>query len=113
MSRLIALVILSAGALGYLVAFALVAQLRLWLGRRGGWPAILLNALVFLILMLALLFSISLASNLGLLRHLPVPVRIGIAYGSTAALSVAPWGLAWALLLWWRKTERGDHERRA
>jgi hypothetical protein len=112
MSQRLALVILSAGALGYPVAFAMVAQLRLWLGRRGGWPAILLNALVFLILMLALLFSISLASNLGLLRHLPVPARLGIAYGTAGALSIAPWGLALALFLWRRETDRGDHEHR-
>jgi hypothetical protein len=102
-----ALAILSLGALGYCVAFVLVARLRWWLGRRGrGWPRILLNSLVFLLLLLALLFLISLANNLGLTRHLPYDERLAISFGAAIALTVAPWGLVLALWLWWRK-ERG------
>ena len=110
MMQAAALVILSAGAVGYLVAFAMVVRLRVWLGRRGaGWPRILLNSLVFLLLLLLLLFLISLANNLGLTRQLPYNERIVISFGAATALTVAPWGLVFALWLWRRKAERGEY----
>lgn len=105
---LVARIILGAGALGYLVAFVVVARLRLWMGRNKGrgWPRILMNTFVFLLLLLTLLFAISFAGNFGLVRHLPYPERVALAYGTVGAISLAPWGLTFALWLWWR-AERG------
>jgi hypothetical protein len=109
MMQAAAIVILSAGAVGYLVAFGMVVRLRLWLGRRGaGWPKILLNSLVFLLLLLALLFVVSLANNLRLTRHLPYAERLLISFGAAIALTLAPWVLVFALWLWRRQAERGD-----
>ena len=101
--------ILGAGALGYLVAFTMVARLRLWLGRRGqGWPAILLNTLVFLLLLLALLFLVSFSNNFGLLHRLPYGERVAISFGTAGALTLAPWGLVFALWLWRRRAAQGE-----
>lgn len=104
MTQVSARIILGIGAVGYPVAFALVACLRWWLGRRGqGWPRILLNTLVCLLLLLALLYGISLASSFGLVRQLPFAGRVALSYGTAGALSLAPWGLALALWWWWRQ----------
>ena len=101
-----ALVILGLGALGYAIAFVFVARLRWWMWRRRrgqGWPNILLNAIIFLLLLLFLLFAVSLANTLGLTRQLPFSEKVAIAFLTAGALGIAPWGLIWALWLWWRR----------
>lgn len=101
-----ALTILLTGALGHLVALAMVVRLRWWLGRRGaGWPKILLRTLIVGELGYALLYLISLSNTLNLLSKL----TRGLANLAVAiALAVAPWGLAWALHAWRRQAERGE-----
>lgn len=101
MSRLevFALVILGAGALGYLVSLVLLWRFRRWMGDRGqGWPRTLLTAMLVREFLLASLYAASLLLSLALV---PRPARLTVSFVMGIALAVAPWGLVVALSRWW------------
>jgi hypothetical protein len=94
-----AVAILIVGMLGYAVSIGLLWRFRAWMGGRGqGWPRILLDTLLALVVLLALLYLISLIATLGVLNR---TARISLNFVMGLSLAIAPWTLAVALLRWW------------
>lgn len=101
--------ILGVGAVGYPIAFLGVFWLRRWLGVAGrGWVRVTLNALIFLLAVLAVLMGLSLGSSYGWFSKLSLNQGLAISFGTIGALALAPWVLVAALALWlWRTVRAG------
>lgn len=104
--------ILIVGTAGYPVAFVLVLRLRRWLGDAGsGWIRVTMNGLLWLLAVLAVLFGLSLASHLGLLRGAGRGWAVALSVGTVGAMALAPWGLVLGLHIWRRRAIRRERER--
>ena len=101
----VAFIILFAGATGYIVAIVLLLAFRRWMGHRGeGWPRILLNALLALVIFLGFLYFDNLLRQLDLNENRTV--RLSLSFFEAAVLMVIPWALAVAVWRWWPKHSR-------
>lgn len=103
-----ALVILTAGSIGYLLAFLILWRFRAWMGGRGaGWPRLLLSTLLALMGLLGGLYAASLLMSLGLV---PRPMRLAVSFANGIALAVVPWVVVGGLAKWWRPRLRVGKE---